>query len=79
MFETVLNLDMKKVQYDQICENVLIGSMQAFTLLKTGIDLHKSNKIDKLVSALESAEERGLADSIRELYKKRQDLSTIQK
>ncbi|XP_071150635.1 uncharacterized protein [Mytilus edulis] len=79
MFETVINLDMKQVQYDQICEKVSISSRQAFTLLKTALDLQKSNKVEKLISALESAEECGLADSIRELYEERQDLSKIQK
>ncbi|CAC5393449.1 unnamed protein product [Mytilus coruscus] len=79
LFETVINLDMKQVQYDQICEKISISSRQAFTLLKTALDLQKSNKIDKLVSALESAEEGGLADSIRELYEERQDLSKIEK
>lgn len=79
MFETVINLDMKQVQYDQICEKVSISSRQAFTLLKTALELQKSNKVEKLISALESAEECGLADSIRELYEERQDLSKIQK
>lgn len=79
LFETVLHMDMKQVQYDQICEKFPCSNRQAFTLLKTALDQLKSNKIDKLTSALESAEEVGLAESIRQFYKEQGDLSKVQK
>lgn len=78
LFETVLHLDMKQVQYDQICEKVPSSNRQAFTLLKTALDQLKNSKVDKLVSALESVGEGGLAESIRQLYKDRKELSQIQ-
>ncbi|XP_052079490.1 uncharacterized protein LOC127717739 isoform X11 [Mytilus californianus] len=79
LFETVINLEMKQVQYDQICEKFPSSNRQAFTLLKTALDQLKSNKIDKLTSALESAEELGLAESIRQFYKEQGELSKVQK
>ncbi|XP_052079481.1 uncharacterized protein LOC127717739 isoform X5 [Mytilus californianus] len=78
LFETVLHLDMKQVQYDQICEKVPSSNRQAFTLLKTALDQLKNNKVDKLSSALESVGEGGLAESIRQFFKYRRDLSQIQ-
>lgn len=79
LFQTVVNLDMKTVQIDQICEKVPTSSKQAFTLLKTALDQHKNNKIDKLLSALESAGEGGLAENIRKLFKDQHDLSQVYK
>lgn len=79
MFETVLNLDMKQVQYDQICEKFPSSNRQAFTLLKTALDQLKKNKVDKLTSALESAEEGGLSESIRQIFEEQGDLSKVQK
>ncbi|CAC5393448.1 unnamed protein product [Mytilus coruscus] len=79
MFETVLHLDMKQVQYDQICEKFPSSNRQAFTLLKTALDQLKKNKVDKLTSALESAEEGGLAESIRQIFEEQGDLSKVQK
>ncbi|XP_052079491.1 uncharacterized protein LOC127717739 isoform X12 [Mytilus californianus] len=79
MFETVLHLDMKQVQYDQICEKFPSSNRQAFTLLKTALDPLKKNKVDKLTSALESAEEGGLAESIRQIFEEQGDLSKLQK
>ncbi|VDH97925.1 Hypothetical predicted protein [Mytilus galloprovincialis] len=79
MFETVLNLDMTQVQYDQICEKFPSSSRQAFTLLKTALDQLKKNKVDKLTSALESAEEGGLSESIRQIFEEEGDLSKVQK
>lgn len=79
LFQTVVNLDLKTVQIEQICEKVPVSSKQAFTLLKTDLDQHKNNKTDKLLSALESAGERGLAENIRKLYKDHHDLSQVYK
>ncbi|CAC5393452.1 ANK [Mytilus coruscus] len=70
LFETVLHMDMKQVQYDQICEKVPSSNRQAFTLLKTALDQLKNNKVDKLLSALESVGEGGLAErSINKKYR----------
>ncbi|CAC5393451.1 MXD [Mytilus coruscus] len=38
IFETVLHLDMKRVQIDQICEKIPNSSRQSFELLQTALD-----------------------------------------
>lgn len=78
MFKVVINLDMTKVQYEQITNDysALTTSSRHLQLLKTALEISSNEpKIQRLTSSLRDSDETSIADKVEELYYEKMRLS----